>query len=183
VVHKCDVHPTATSVLIQIKNLNRNIYLFLTPTLLNARKVTFVILKQESGEKVLILEGHTAIVTSVAFSVDGRTLASTSYDKSSLIWKINEDEDEDHHRRINLISPEAESPSKSLIQSSSVPNLDLPEPLNLTSWTCQDVADWLRDSVQLGQYSQIFIDNVIDGVELVTLTSETLKKDLGIGSR
>lgn len=111
-VHKCDVHPTATSVLIQIKNLNRNIYLFLTPTLLNARKVTFVILKQESGEKVLILEGHTAIVTSVAFSVDGRTLASTSYDKSSLIWKINEDEDEDHHRRINLISPEAESPSK-----------------------------------------------------------------------
>jgi len=141
---------------------------------------TVILWDTESGEKVLILEGHTAIVTSVAFSVDGRTLASTSYDKSSLIWKINEDEDEDHHRRLNLISPEAESPSKSLIQSSSVPNLDLPEPLNLTSWTCQDVADWLRDSVQLGQYSQIFIDNVIDGVELVTLTSETLKKDLGI---
>ena len=41
-----------------------------------------------SGREVGELEGHLNRVTSVAFSPDGKTLASGSYDKNILLWDV-----------------------------------------------------------------------------------------------
>ncbi|MCI5180789.1 MAG: hypothetical protein D3911_16015 [Candidatus Electrothrix sp. AW3_4] len=39
-----------------------------------------------SGKETIVLEGHTDLVTSIAFSPDGKTLASTSRDETVRIW-------------------------------------------------------------------------------------------------
>ena len=43
-----------------------------------------------SGELLAVLKGHTAWVTSLAFSPDGRTLASGSSDGTTRLWEMNE---------------------------------------------------------------------------------------------
>jgi WD40 repeat protein len=40
----------------------------------------------ETDDAVLKLEGHTDIVTSVAFSPDGKRIASGSHDRTILVW-------------------------------------------------------------------------------------------------
>lgn len=44
---------------------------------------------QITKEQLLVLSGHDAIVTSVAYSLEGH-LASTSYDKKVIIWKTDD---------------------------------------------------------------------------------------------
>lgn len=45
-----------------------------------------VIWKVGSGERVLVLKGHSAVITSLAWSADGKRLVSSSYDKNVRLW-------------------------------------------------------------------------------------------------
>ena len=54
-------------------------------------------------------------------------------------------------------------------------------PSKIESWSCDDVASWLSKQLSLGQYSDNFKENHIDGTELKTLTSDSLQNDLGVG--
>ena len=48
----------------------------------------FFMVFQITAEQLYVLEGHAAIVTFVCFSFDGKYLASTSYDKSAIVWNL-----------------------------------------------------------------------------------------------
>jgi WD40 repeat protein len=43
-----------------------------------------------TGELLRTFEGHTQMITSVAFAPDGRSIASSSYDRTIKIWPVTE---------------------------------------------------------------------------------------------
>lgn len=49
-------------------------------------------------------------------------------------------------------------------------------------WDIKDVNQWLAD-LGMGQYIETFQQHAIDGTELVTLSAESLERDLGIGKK
>lgn len=51
---------------------------------------------------------------------------------------------------------------------------------NVKEWTTNDVIEWMEKELKLNQYSPSFLENEIDGDELVNLTAEILSKDLGV---
>lgn len=60
--------------------------------------------------------------------------------------------------------------------SSSLSRLN---PANITSWTVDDVSQWLLDQ-GLGKFVGVFEENAIDGECLLQLDNSMLKDDLGI---
>ena len=52
-------------------------------------------------------------------------------------------------------------------------------PANITSWSVDDVCQWLLSS-GLGQFVDVFQDNIVDGECLLTLDNNLLKDDLKI---
>jgi hypothetical protein len=52
-------------------------------------------------------------------------------------------------------------------------------PANLTSWSVDDVSQWLVEQ-GLGQFVEVFQDNLVDGECLMVLDNALLKEDLGI---
>ena len=41
-----------------------------------------------SGQETLTLKGHTSVIESVAFSADGKRLASGSWDQTVKVWGV-----------------------------------------------------------------------------------------------
>ena len=54
-------------------------------------------------------------------------------------------------------------------------------PANLTSWSVDDVCQWLTGE-GLGRFIDIFRDNAVDGECLLSLDNNLLKEDLGISA-
>ena len=76
--------------------------------------------------------------------------------------------------------PPALPPSlPSLLDVGPSASLSKLNPANLTSWSVEDVSQWLTEN-SLGQFMDIFSENLIDGDCLMSLTNGQLKEDLGI---
>ena len=54
-------------------------------------------------------------------------------------------------------------------------------PANLTSWSVDDVCQWLMEQ-GLGQFIDVFQENLVDGECLMALDNSLLKEDLGISA-
>jgi len=52
---------------------------------------------------------------------------------------------------------------------------------HITEWSIEEVADWI-ESLGFGSVRSIFVENYISGAELVDLTNEELKEDLGVAA-
>merc|ERR1711977_256113 len=50
---------------------------------------------------------------------------------------------------------------------------------SIEDWTIEEVADWIAE-IGFQQIRNIFVENYISGSELVELTNEELKEDLGV---
>lgn len=59
------------------------------------------------------------------------------------------------------------------------PSLSKLNPANLTSWTVEDVGQWLTEH-GLGQFVEVFQENLVDGECLMSLDNTLLKEDLKI---
>ena len=75
--------------------------------------------------------------------------------------------------------PPALPPSLPLLDVGPSASLSKLNPANLTSWSVEDVSQWLTEN-SLGQFVDIFSENLIDGDCLMSLTNGQLKEDLGI---
>ena len=51
--------------------------------------------------------------------------------------------------------------------------------VDITEWSIEEVGDWIEE-IGFGVVKNIFIENFISGSELVELTNEELKEDLGV---
>nr|CAB3267740.1 WD repeat, SAM and U-box domain-containing protein 1 [Phallusia mammillata] len=144
-------------------------------------------------EQVYVLDAHSAFCTYVAYSVDDIYLASTSYDKTCIIWNMEAAEtpmpvlpyETVENQETNLIqlgpSQSQTSQNHSSTQSHSSTGENQQQRVPFQQWSSSEVAKWLTEELNLGQYSSNFLDNEIDGTELTSLTTEVLQKDLGIG--
>lgn len=59
------------------------------------------------------------------------------------------------------------------------PSMSRLNPANITSWSVDDVSQWLLTN-GLGQFIEVFRDNCVDGECMLTLDNNLLKDDLNI---
>ncbi|XP_015789991.1 WD repeat, SAM and U-box domain-containing protein 1 isoform X2 [Tetranychus urticae] len=129
---------------------------------------TIIIWSIESGTIIRRLEGHNRYVTCCAFSADNSLLATGSNDKTVIIWNL--------HSYLGSPEPnnDSEANENAPITSSHRVSFSLGTNANLVSrWSVEQVAQWL-ETLGLPQYTDIFIQNEIDGTELLHLSHDML---------
>ncbi|XP_064644227.1 WD repeat, SAM and U-box domain-containing protein 1-like isoform X2 [Lineus longissimus] len=134
------------------------------------------ILASASGDKSVIIwdplkgvplhtiDAHSRYVTCCAFSSNGRLLATGSNDKTVKVWKMTTEADLEDDC----------GPDEVLIDFS---DQQFAKPYK--EWSIDDVCSWIGQ-IGLSQYEENFRTHAIDGTELLTLSHETLEKDLKI---
>ena len=136
-----------------------------------------IILWEPLGGAILSkLEAHTRYIVTISLSPDGRFLASGSNDKSLKVWKFNEE----LLTRTDVDATHIEDTTTAVGASScSSGGGQHSQRKLIRNWTFDDVCTWLT-SLGLEQYSDVFRDNMIDGVELVQITDDMLLTALNI---
>ncbi|XP_041460717.1 WD repeat, SAM and U-box domain-containing protein 1-like isoform X2 [Lytechinus variegatus] len=128
------------------------------------------------GEMLYTLEGHARYVTTVAFSQDNMFLATGSHSKVH-VWKLGFNQP--LQPAVSSASPSAPSISPANQQSSLTETGPSLAHNVISDWTVDAVCEWLQ-SIELGQYCEVFKENHIDGQELQNLTTDVLSKDLNV---
>ncbi|ELU10109.1 hypothetical protein CAPTEDRAFT_93086 [Capitella teleta] len=106
-----------------------------------------------SGELLITL--NLLYVTCCAFSQDGSLLATGSNDKQIHVWSLRADRSLQEKQKLKTRHKDPKE------------------------WSIHEVSDWLL-TIGLPQYVTSFIENAIDGVELLSLKDETLLNALGV---
>ncbi|PVD37339.1 hypothetical protein C0Q70_04338 [Pomacea canaliculata] len=120
------------------------------------------------GIPLFTIDAHNRFVSCCAFSLDGRLLATGSIDRTVKIWKLTDTS----HIMEGLMGYEA--PEEDVKPTSSANPVCAME-----NWTVDDVVAWLA-TFGLEQYQDRFRENIIDGSELLALTSSDLETILGV---
>ena len=121
------------------------------------------------------LEGHTRYVTSCVFSSDNRMLATGSNDRTVIVWPI------DPLSFNTEFSPQASIEKSSFLERRNSIDL-LQNKSSVCNWSVEDVLIWLADLGLKDEYGHLFVENEINGQELLYLSHDTLLTCLKISA-
>lgn len=146
----------------------------------------------DTGQLLVRLEAHSRYVTSVAFSPDGRLLASGSNDQSVIVWGLagqsfdgtsggilKEEEMSyicDYNQNAGTRCP-IDSGGGTAIEIAAANQMSL----SIIDWSVDQVIEWLK-SIQLEEFENDFRRQQIDGTELIHLTHDVMQNRLRIGN-
>ena len=159
------------------------------PCVDSAGDKSVIIWSVDTGQQLARLEGHSRYVTSVAFSPDGRLLASGSNDLSVIVWGLAGQPFDG--TSVSSLDAGQEAPGSSTgcnnrqnvgrrfsannfisgavggaaIETAAANQMNG----SIIDWSVEQVVDWLK-SIQLDELEGEFRRQQIDGTELLHLT-------------